>query len=210
VINRLYPRAPPAGPSQLVPVGSSESILCVLTEVEAHDYRSRVDGRGRMLVRGMERRYRVLPWTSSHFSLPASSAPRVLVFCGSLGRTLGGFAGCSADELAEALAALGVEVETVGGLGEAQVGVDAGHDDAGVDGDDLDADQGDLQLQASASRRSVDSNPLMSAGVLGRSSMAASIAWRRTIGVGPSKKGAVPTDSPGIEHRVRSTRIERH
>src|SRR5690349_20925716 len=38
---------------------------------------------------------------------------------------LGGFAGSSADELAEAFAALGVQVEPVGRLGEAQIGVDA-------------------------------------------------------------------------------------
>src|SRR3954470_15642738 len=63
---------------------------------------------------------------------------------GSLRCTLGGFSGSPTDELAEALAALGVQVESVGGLGEAQVGVDAGHDDAGVDGHDLDADEGDL------------------------------------------------------------------
>ena len=47
-------------------------------------------------------------------------------------------------QLVEALAALRVQVETVGGLGEAQVGVDAGHDDAGVDRDDLDAHERDL------------------------------------------------------------------
>src|SRR4051794_37308803 len=47
------------------------------------------------------------------------------------------------DELTEVLPALFVQVEPVGRLGEAQIGVHTGHDDAGVDGQQLDADEGD-------------------------------------------------------------------
>src|SRR4051794_26016310 len=47
------------------------------------------------------------------------------------------------DELTEVLPALFVQVEPVGRLGEPQIGVHTGHDDVGVDGQQLDADEGD-------------------------------------------------------------------
>jgi hypothetical protein len=46
----------------------------------------------------------------------------------------------------EVLAALLVQVEPVGRLGEAQVGVDTRDDDAGVDGQELDAHQRDAHV----------------------------------------------------------------
>src|SRR5690606_7046343 len=60
-----------------------------------------------------------------------------------LGLAGGAALGHVLGELPEVLAALAVEVEAVGGLGEAQVGVHARDDDPCVDGEDLDADEGD-------------------------------------------------------------------
>jgi hypothetical protein len=63
----------------------------------------------------------------------------------SLGLAAGAGLGHLADQVGQAgvLARPGLQVQPVARLGEAQIGVDAGHDDPDVDLQDFDADQGD-------------------------------------------------------------------
>ena len=79
------------------------------------------------------------PRTSSSFSLPSSSVPLVLPLAPR----------CVAfsvipHEFSEVLTAFLVQVESVGGFGEPEVGVDTRNDDARVNGDELDPNERDL------------------------------------------------------------------